>query len=353
MCYNVNIEGDKIMIEKTVFENDEEIILYAKKVYGLEICSVRKINRGSANIYSLNDDKYILKEFQSHYTKQEIDKEVSIITHLKKFDIKVPIYIKTLNGLYYDVYQNKIIIIQYYIEGYTLNNNEGTYNQTIECADCYGKIVSALKSLTIELPDADLYSWYSKENFALSIKKHEDLLPMLDENDENDQKIRKDILEKIEMIKSISSNTNFIEMSNLSVLNTHGDYNLLQFIYKDGKINSVIDFVSACKMPIVWELIRSYSYIDKDAKDGEFNLDTFVDYVKTFNKYIKLNKYDLKYMAHLYLIQILNSTFGYKQYINNHANIKLLEFAYLRTNICRYLFHNATCISRKLEEELL
>lgn len=340
------------MIEKTVFEKEEEIISYVKKVYDLDIYNVRKINRGSANIYSLNDDKYILKEFQSKYSKVEINKEIEVINHLRKFDIKVPKYVKTLNGDYDDVYKDKTIIIQYFIEGYTLNNNEGTYDQTIECADYYGKIVSALKSLPIELPEADLSSWYSQENFALSIKKHEDLLQILDENDETDQKIKKDILDKIEMIKSISSNTNFEEMANLSVLNTHGDYNILQFIYKDGKINSVIDFVSTCKMPIVWELIRSYSYIDKDAKDGKFNLNTFVYYVKTFNKYIKLNKYDLKYMAHLYLIQILNSNFGYKQYIYNHRNKELLKFGYLRTNICRYLFNNATIISKLLEKEL-
>ena len=278
---------------------------------------------------------------------------IIIKTGTKEYtSIEIAQKLLNLNDRYDDVYKDKTIIIQYFIEGYTLNNNEGTYDQTIECADCYGKIVSALKSLPIELPDADLSSWYSQENFALSIKKHEDLLPMLDENDETDQKIKKDILEKIEMIKSISSSTNFEEMANLSVLNTHGDYNLLQFIYKDGKINSVIDFVSACKMPIVWELIRSYSYIDKDAKDGEFNLDTFVDYVKTFNKYIKLNKYDLKYMAHLYLIQILNSNFGYKQYIYNHENTELLKFGYLRTNICRYLFNNASIISKQLENEL-
>ena len=62
------------MIEKTVFENEEEIISYVKKVYDLDIYNVSKINRGSANIYSLNDDKYILKEFQSKYSKIEIDK---------------------------------------------------------------------------------------------------------------------------------------------------------------------------------------------------------------------------------------------------------------------------------------
>ena len=153
------------------------------------------------------------------------------------------------------------------------------------------------------------------------------------------------------MINKIRNN-DYSDMNNLTVLNTHGDYNVLQFIYKNGKINAVIDFVSACKMPIVWEIIRSYSYIDKDAADGEFNIDTFVEYVKTVNKYIKLNEYDIYFMPYLYLIQILNSTFGYKQYIYNNENKKLLNFAFFRTNLCRYLFKNANIISKKLREEI-
>ena len=150
------------------------------------------------------------------------------------------------------------------------------------------------------------------------------------------------------MIKEISEENIFINTKKLTIKNTHGDFNVLQFIYKNDHINSVIDFVSACRMPIVWELIRSYSYIDKNVKNGIFNLDTFTDYIKEFNKYVKLNKYDLKYMSYIYLIQLLSSTYGYKEYINNNENIELLEFAYFRTNICKYLFNNAEKISNRL-----
>ena len=52
------------MLEQTIFENNEEIINYVKNNYDLEVTDVTKIDRGSANIYSLNN-KYILKEFQS------------------------------------------------------------------------------------------------------------------------------------------------------------------------------------------------------------------------------------------------------------------------------------------------
>ena len=43
------------MLEQTVFENNEEIVEYLKNNYDLEITNVTKIERGSANIYSLNN----------------------------------------------------------------------------------------------------------------------------------------------------------------------------------------------------------------------------------------------------------------------------------------------------------
>ena len=53
-------------------------------------------------------------------------------------------------------------------------------------------------------------------------------------------------------------------------------------------------------------------------------------------------------MSYIYLIQLLSSTYGYKEYINNNENIELLEFTYFRTNICEYLFNNAEKISNRL-----
>lgn len=111
------------MIEQSVFENNNEIRNYVKNTYNLLIKKVSKINRGSANIYSLNNNEYILKEFQSKYSKTDIEKEIDVINHLRKHKIKAPEYIKTVNNTFYDVYKEKAIIIQKYIDGYTLENN--------------------------------------------------------------------------------------------------------------------------------------------------------------------------------------------------------------------------------------
>jgi len=340
------------MVEKTIFKNNYEIISFVAKKYNLYINNVKLINRGSANLYSLNNDEYMLKEFQSKYTKDDVDKEIAVINHLREYNINVPEYIKTINKECCCLYKGKIIIIQKFIDGYTMNNCEGTYEQTIECAEYYGKIVNALKKFQLELPYSNLSEWCNKANLDNSIKKYIKLIQLLDLNDINDLKIKKDFEEKISMINDIKDKINFSNIKKLTIVNTHGDYNVLQFIYKDGKINSVLDFASACRMPIIWEIIRSYSYIDSDIKNGEFNLDTFIDYVKAINKYISLNKYDIKYMPYLYLIQILCSDYGYKQYIYDHEKTNLLIFAFFRTNIARYLFKRSDEIIERLLKEL-
>ena len=57
-------------------------------------------------------------------------------------------------------------------------------------------------------------------------------------------------------------------------------------------------------------------------------------------------------MAYLYLIQILSSNFGYKQYVHDHEKTSLLNFGFYRTNICRFLFKNVQVIANRLDSEL-
>ena len=208
------------MLEKSVFTNKKEIINFVKEKYGINVTDIKIIDRGSANIYSLNKDEYVLKEFQSKYTKDEIEKEIIIINHLKKDDIKVPSYIKTINDTYYSLYKNKVIIIQKFIEGYTLDRNEENYEQTIECAKVYGMIVKSLESLDILLPLNDLSYLFSKEIFEKSIEKHQELLKVInDKDDEEALKIKRDLEEKINMIKDISKENVFIDTKKLTIKN--------------------------------------------------------------------------------------------------------------------------------------
>ena len=341
------------MIEETIL-NNLLIRKLLKEKYDIETLKINKIARGTAHLYEIftKNNHYVLKEFPSNYSCEEINKEINIINHLYQDNIKVPAYIRCLDKKYYFIYENKIIILQKFIEGYTIDQNSGNYEQTIESATYLGKIVKSLETFSYKLPERICDNWYSLKNFNESINKYNELITKCN-NDEIGKQIKEHLKDKIEMINSIKSKIKLENFNKLSYKNTHGDYSMMQFIYKKGKINGVIDFVTACNMPIIWEIARSYSYIDIDCKNGEFNLEHFVSYVKEFNKYVKLNKYDLEYMPYLYLIQLLNSTYGYKQYIYDNSKKDLLDFGFLRYKICKYLYENAETISKKLLTDIM
>ena len=322
------------MREKSVFNDDMEITRFIKENYSIDINKISKIERGTANIYLL-DNKYILKEYQSKYDKESIMKEIDVTKYLFDNGFKVPEFLKTTSNEYYVEYKKRIVVLEKYIDGYILKQNTGTYDQTIESAKYLAILIKTLENYPGKLPKSNIKNWYSKEEFEESIEKFNELLKRINKEDKHYDQIKQDLEEKIKIINELK-NKDYSDMNNMTLKNTHGDYSVMQFIYKDDKIAGILDFAACGCMPIAWEVIRSYSYIDKDV----FNIDTFKNYVKEFEKYVSLNKSDKDNMALLYLIQIVNSSYGYKQYINDSNDEDLLQFAFFRTNLCRYLYEH-------------
>ena len=256
-----------------------------------------------------------------------------------------------MDGKQYFEYNDKTVIIQKFIDGSTQGNYSGSEEQMLESAKYLGIIVNALEDYPYDdMFGCNIEKYTSDEIIDKSIAKHENLIPLAEEDEVHGTEIVKDLKDKIEMLKKVKNDGTFKKATNVTIKKTHGDYNVLQFIYDDeGKIKAVIDFVNAGEMPIVWEIARSYNYIDKDCKNGEFNIDHLVMYIKEYLKYSKLNKDDLKYLPYVYLVQVLSSTYGYKEYLKN-GNLDLLRFGKERTNICRYLMKNAKEVSKRLLE---
>ena len=335
------------MIEQTKF-NDNEIKKILKEKYNLEVKAITKLNRGSANLFKIETEKakYILKEFQSKYKEKEIEKEIHVINHLKSKNLPVPEYLQNIDKTYIFNHQGNICLLEKYIEGYTLEKNTGDHQQLKESAKYLALIIYALEDYPYDdLWKCNLNKYSDIETFNQSIQKYKDLIEQ-SKGDKYENIITKDLQDKIKMIQKIITK-DFTQAKNLTVKATHGDYNVLQFIYENGKIKAIIDFASAAKLPVVWEIIRSYSYLDKECQNGKINIPNLIDYIKEYLKYSELNEYDLKYMPFIYLTQLLNSTYGYKQYLQNH-NEGLLKFGIERTNYCRNFLETSDKISKKL-----
>lgn len=63
------------------------------------------------------------------------------------------------------------------------------------------------------------------------------------------------------------------------------------------------------------------------------------------------NSYDIKMMPYLYYYHLTRSKFGYREYILSSQNNReeLLQFAFWRTTMCRWLDKNVDVLSYELE----
>lgn len=335
-------------METSLFR-EESIKDFMLQYYNIHVTEFQLLNRGRANIFILNPCKYILKEYPSNYEEEKIQRETDVIHHLIKKKFPVPNIIRNIHNRFYTKYYNRIILVEEFIEGDTKENNTGDFHQLIDAASMLGKIVVAMDDLKIELPEIHVEEWFSKEKIEKSIEKYQTLLKKVPDNLYGVQ-IQKDFKDKIKMLQNLSNKIVLNKLQNLTVKKTHGDYNVLQFIYHNNQIKAIIDFEAVTSMPIVWEIIRSYSYIDIKASSGTFDLKHFKAYVEEFEKYVPLTPQDIQFMPYIYLAQLLHSSYGYKEYIEDNTNISFLEFGFFRTKLCKYLFGNASRICDFLEE---
>ena len=333
---------------------NDEIKQVLKNAYRIEANSIEKINRGTADIFKVRsgNNMYILKRFSKGRSKESVIKETNIINYLKNRGLKVPEYIKTCNGDFYIIYKERVVVLQKFIDGYTMENNTGDYKKTIESATILGKMTKALEGYEGLNGDDIFKKNFSKEAIENRILKMKNLKANLNEDNPYKKQFDDDLEFKIKVAEELLKTFDFRIIDKMTIKNTHGDYSVQQLIYNDEKGTTVIDFETAKIMPIVWEIMRSYSYVDKEAIDGKFNIDTLVDYFKEFTKYVKLNNYDLKYAPHLYLIQLIGSVFGYQEFNEDYMKKTLLEFALFRTKLCKYLYNNLDKISDRLIKEI-
>lgn len=336
-------------IQKTNLD-DTKIKNILQEEYNIKALNITKIDRGTSNIFEIetNQKKYILKEFISARKKETIIKEINIIKFLRERNINVPKYIRTQSDNYYIENEGRIIIVQEFVDGYTIDNNTGDYNQVMKCASILGKLTKELIDYP-ELSDENIIDeYFSKNRVHIGIEKMKQIRKNIKEDNEYKEQIEKDLDYRIKILEEIGKKFDFNIINKLTMLNSHGDFCSQQLIYNDNKEPTIIDFEKAKKLPIVWEVIRSYSYIDK-----EFEIENLVDYFKEFTKYVTLNEYDLKYASYLYLVQLASSPYGYKEYNDDYGQKDLLNFAFFRTDLCKILYKNLENISLRLTENII
>jgi Ser/Thr protein kinase RdoA (MazF antagonist) len=330
------------MLNKSVLKNSDIKYILNEYYSTNDMEKINLITSGSACIYVADNGihKFIVKEYQEGYSINSIEDEYNICEYLNLNGIKTSEILKNKSGFHYIIYKGRHITVQKHIDGFVPKQNEAPDWLMKESAQLLGKINAVLSKYKIDRHEFTT-EWFNNSNFDRKIKEYEKLIVSAKEkNNEYTDIIINDLEYKIKNIENISK-TNF-NNTELTYANSHGDYSLLQLLCNDNEINAVIDFVSACNLPIIWEIIRSFTYADKKCKDTQINIYSLIEYFENSLLFYPLKIEDIKNIFKVYTIQLLRSAYGYKEYFidNVYDKEKLLRFGFWRTSLLRNILEN-------------
>lgn len=337
-------------LEKSVL-TDEIIADLLMMHYGIHLVSVQKLKLGTANCYRVFDGNkyYFLKEFQSSFSDDIVIREANLLEFLSNTDIPVTQFYKTVDNEFIFHYQNHIICLEEYIEGQSYGYDDLPHNLLPKVGRMLGKLHNSLKDyyLPIDMSDKWLASFSAEKVMA-----QYDTLIDIAKNKSYDRNVVR-IIDYLQYKKQLAIRCEEYKKyyNGVTYCSTHGDYQGCQLIFNDEEIKAVIDFSSACSLPVTWEIMRSFIQSSKQCRSSAtVDIDAFCSYVREYMKFSNLTRADMISMPYVYLFQLARSKYGYPQYLNYDSPDRegLLQFAFWRTQICREVERKAEIISNEL-----
>lgn len=330
-----------------------EVVTFITETWGLFVNGITELTEASANCFIIesNTGKLFFKVYQEKYDYQTLSNEIAVCGFLTERGFCVSTFLRSKKGGYIEDFKGRLCTLQFFIEGITYPKYEVPKGLLYDAAKVLAKINTALEELPVQLPLGFDRKWFFDWSGDREIEKLNRLLTRLNCEDEYYNRITKDFETKCKILSSF--NATVFPFASLTPENTHGDYNVLQLIFSSDRVKAVVDFSSCSRIPICWELIRSYSLSSAECKYGIIDTDNFVGYINEYRKIRVLSKSDLELMPYFYLFTLLRSSFGYKGYIEKKSSghlvekkdLKTLEFAFWRTEMCKWLFDHADTMS--------
>jgi Ser/Thr protein kinase RdoA (MazF antagonist) len=356
--------GGVSMLSGSVVSQRDIRLLLAER-YDIQVTgTVASLKGGSANCYKIRapEGNFLLKEFQPKYSVEDVRTEPEVTAFVARRGIPVAGFVATVTGEYVWEHRGRAFHLQNFLEGKIFPQNGAPDWLLRESAILLGRLHAVLADfarMKIGFPDA----WFAWDA-TVKHREYDELIRLADElpDGEKRDRILRDLHYKRELLTPDRHPQ--IDPAQLTFGNSHGDYHILQLVCGQESVEAVIDFSSACSLPLTWEVMRSYSLGDPACAAGKLGIDRLRDYVR---RYLKaggeLSEYDLRMMPYLYHLQLARSRYGYQEYLSQglqgiiHNRLQerleeLLKFGFWRTDMCRWLEVNAESVSLALLELL-
>lgn len=262
--------------------------------YDLRVTELRLIDRHfETEIYIAHTgaEKYLVKVMPLFY--QNVDNEGQITEHLHRHGMNVAQFLRTRQGSYVTKLSENQFTVQEFVEGNTLPLNSAPEWFLEKTADFLGKTTLALQDYS-PLPLQFGRDFFTADN-ALQ-KKRQYISELEKANDPADRKIVPIYVEQLRHLERIAQFQ--IDTDRLTYANSHGDFHIGQAMVKDQDL-TVIDWASACRLPIVLDIATSYVFASPRCIEGAVDAEGLSRYIRTYTKHAPLTEYDIQALPYV------------------------------------------------------
>ncbi len=262
--------------------------------YDLKVSDMRLLEEHfGTEIYLIEAgaQKYIVKAMPLYF--ENVENEGFITEYLSGRSHKVARLIKSRDGSYVIRTPKFQFTVQEYIEGKTLPVNSAPKWFLEKSAEFLGKTTRDLQNYgTLSLR-------FGRDFFAAdtAIRKKQQYVSELEQAKESgNRKIAPIWEEQIRHLERISEFK--IDTDKLTYANSHGDFHIGQVIVKDYDI-TVIDWSSACRLPVCLDVITSYVFASPNCGEGAVDAEGLNGYIQAYMRHFPLREYDIKAMPYV------------------------------------------------------
>ncbi len=262
--------------------------------FNLNVSDIKLLDKHfGTELYLVSTDvgKYIVKVLPLYM--ENVKNEGEVTEYLYNHGLKVARFMKSNDDAYVVKTPEFQFTVQQFIEGESLPVNTAPDWFINKSAEFLGQTALLLKDyegLSLRFGN-DFFSaktvrrkiWQYKKELAKAKKvKDIGIIPVWEEQ-----------------IRHLNRISKFhIDANKLTYANSHGDYHIGQVIIHNNDF-TVVDWSSACRLPICLDVITSYVFSSPTCAEGKIDADRLKEYIRQFTKKFTLTEYDIKAMPYV------------------------------------------------------
>ena len=279
--------------------------------YGLRVQGLARVNEGvGGDVYTVetHTGRFVLKG--TRHGDERACNEPRLVAFAARQGIPVQECLPTKDGEDFFHRGGKQYNLRPWADGAVYSYNKAPAWLVTEAARMQGKINAALagfESLPQGIgPDSLAYlrSDAPRESYGKTLALAKKA---------GDASVVEDIRFRISQLHMLQEKT--YDFSRFTIGNAHGDYKIQNLVCGEGRIAAVIDWTSACTLPLCLEIIRAYAHAAP-----VFSLEGLRAYTDEYQRYAPLNDYDLRMMPYFFRDLLLASDYYGQYYASKHSN---------------------------------